>query len=53
MATATHKSELEPILFEIIEGVLESARREMEAQVDRTARSTIVRELWLRSSPRS
>jgi len=44
MATATHRSELEPILFEIIEGALESARREMEAQVDRTARSTIVRE---------
>ena len=44
MANVKHRSELEPILFEIVEGALESARREMEAQVDRTARSTIVRE---------
>lgn len=43
MATST-SSELTPILFEIVEGALESARREMELQVDRTARSTIVRE---------
>lgn len=38
------KEEFEPILFEIIEGAIESARREMEIQVERTARSTIVRE---------
>ena len=44
MATTTDASSLSPILFEIIEGALESARREMELQVDRTARSTIVRE---------
>ena len=44
MAIATERVELEPILFEIVEGALESARRQMEAQVDRTARSTIVRE---------
>ncbi|MDE0473159.1 MAG: hydantoinase B/oxoprolinase family protein, partial [Gammaproteobacteria bacterium] len=37
-------TEFEPILFEIIEGAIESARREMEIQVERTARSTIVRE---------
>lgn len=37
-------NEFEPILFEIIEGAIESARREMEIQVERTARSTIVRE---------
>ena len=34
-------TEFEPILFEIIEGAIESARREMEIQVERTARSTI------------
>ena len=44
MAPTASRTELEPILFEIVEGALESARREMEAQVDRTARSTIVRE---------
>lgn len=44
MATTETRTELEPILFEIVEGALESARREMEAQVDRTARSTIIRE---------
>ncbi|MEZ5098618.1 MAG: hydantoinase B/oxoprolinase family protein [Thermoleophilia bacterium] len=44
MATAERRAELAPILFEIVEGALESARREMELQVDRTARSTIVRE---------
>ncbi len=44
MATTATRTELEPILFEIVEGALESARREMEAQVDRTARSTIIRE---------
>mgnify|MGYP006151683365 CR=1 FL=1 len=38
------KTESEPILFEIIEGAIESARREMEIQVERTARSSIVRE---------
>ncbi len=38
------KAEFEPILFEIIEGAIESARREMEIQVERTARSSIVRE---------
>ena len=38
------KTEFEPILFEIIEGAIESARREMEIQVERTARSSIVRE---------
>lgn len=42
-ATGT-EAEFEPILAEIIEGALESARREMEIQVERTARSTIVRE---------
>jgi N-methylhydantoinase B len=44
MAANGNQAELAPILFEIIEGALESARREMEAIVDRTARSTIVRE---------
>ncbi len=38
------EAEFEPILAEIIEGALESARRQMEIQVERTARSTIVRE---------
>ena len=40
----TKQTEFEPILFEIIEGSIESARREMEIQVERTARSSIVRE---------
>jgi len=38
------QKEFEPILYEIIEGSIESARREMEIQVERTARSSIVRE---------
>lgn len=42
--TTSTEAEFEPILAEIIEGALESARREMEIQVERTARSTIVRE---------
>jgi len=33
-----------PMVIEIIEGAIESALREMEAQVDRTARSTVMRE---------
>lgn len=44
MAANGNQAELAPILFEIVEGALESARREMEAIVDRTARSSIVRE---------
>ncbi len=44
MTANKNQVELAPILFEIVEGALESARREMEAIVDRTARSTIVRE---------
>ena len=39
----TKQTEFEPILFEIIEGSIESARREMEIQVERTARSSIFR----------
>lgn len=35
---------MEPILLELIEGALESARREVELQIARTARSTAVRE---------
>ncbi|MEE2821999.1 MAG: hydantoinase B/oxoprolinase family protein [Acidobacteriota bacterium] len=33
-----------PILLEIVEGTIESSRKEMELQVERTARSTIIRE---------
>ena len=40
----SRRTELPPILLEIVEGALESARREMELQVDRTARSITVRE---------
>ena len=35
---------LSPILLEIVEGTIESSRKEMELQVERTARSTIIRE---------
>ena len=35
---------LDPVLLEIVEGVLESSMKEIEAQVERTARSTIIRE---------
>ena len=35
---------LSPMLIEVVEGAIESALREMEAQVDRTARSTVMRE---------
>ena len=43
-ASKAKQTESEPVLFEIIEGAIESARREMEIQVERTARSSIVRE---------
>jgi N-methylhydantoinase B len=33
-----------PILLEIVEGTIESSRKEMELQVERTARSTVIRE---------
>lgn len=35
---------LTPMVVEIVEGAIESTLREMEAQVDRTARSTVMRE---------
>lgn len=35
---------LDPVILEIVEGVLESSMKEIEAQVERTARSTIIRE---------
>ena len=35
---------VDPITLEIISGTVESARREMEAQIERTARSVIIRE---------
>lgn len=37
-------SSVNSMVLEIIEGAIESAMREMEAQVDRTARSTVMRE---------
>ncbi len=33
-----------PILLEIVEGTIESSRKEMELQIERTARSTVIRE---------
>lgn len=38
------KQRLDPILLEVIEGGLESAIREAEAAVERTARSSVIRE---------
>lgn len=35
---------ISPILLEGIEGTIESSMREMNLQVDRTARSTVIRE---------
>lgn len=35
---------IDPITLEIIAGTIESARREMEAQIERTARSVVIRE---------
>jgi len=42
MSTST--SGVNPILLEIVEGTIESSRKEMELQVERTARSTVIRE---------
>ena len=38
------KMQANPILLEIVEGTIESSRKEMELQVERTARSTVIRE---------
>lgn len=42
--SAVPAQQLSPIILEVVEGALESIRREMEVLVDRTARSSIVRE---------
>lgn len=39
-----NKAKLDPILLEVIEGGLEAAIREAEAAVERTARSSVIRE---------
>ena len=38
------KMQANPILLEIVEGTIESSRKEMELQIERTARSTVIRE---------
>ncbi|MEE8349733.1 MAG: hydantoinase B/oxoprolinase family protein [Acidobacteriota bacterium] len=40
----TETPTVNPILLEIVEGTIESSRKEMELQVERTARSTVIRE---------
>ncbi len=43
-AFADDSSNIDPITLEIVQGTVESARKEMELQVERTARSVIIRE---------
>jgi N-methylhydantoinase B len=41
---ASRDGKIDPITLEIIAGTIESARREMELQIERTARSVIIKE---------
>lgn len=38
------RQEIDPVVLDIVEGTVESARRQIELQIERTARSTIIRD---------
>ena len=44
MGATVASSEVDPITLEIVGGTVESMRREMELQIERTARSVVIRE---------